>query len=152
MRNPNWQQCVYFRYLLLKKVLSSGWETLSSCSFFTWTFRPFGWRKWSSFHPLAPGSDLPCCAHGCTFAFQPVFSFSCSSACAARFPAVLLLHKLVSAAASFFCSSRRFPVPLVQNFPSLVLFFSHCPSLTALLSPTTPPPPTMPPCSHGPCM
>lgn len=93
----------------------------------------------------------------CTFAFQSVFSFSCCSACAARFPAVLVLHKFVSAAASFFCSSRRFPVPLVQNFPSLVLFFSHCPSLTALLSPTTSAPPQChrvhmaPACDMKPC-
>lgn len=96
----------------------------------------------------------------CTFAFQSVFSFSCCSACAARFPAVPVLHKLVSAAASFFCSSRRFPVPLVQNFPSLVLFFffplslSHCPPV-----PNNPPPPTpqchrvhmAPACDMKPC-
>lgn len=81
-----------------------------------------------------------------TLAFQSVFSFTCCSVWSACFTGILLLHKFVTATTSFFCSSRRFPVPLVQNFPSLVLFFpplslSHCPSV-----PNTPRPP--PPQCH----
>ncbi len=58
----------------------------------------------------------------------------------------------VVSATQFFSSCHGFPVPLVKDFPSLVIFFfSLSPSLSL------PPPPHphslwVPLCSHGPCM
>lgn len=114
---------------------------VSSCSLFSRTFRPFGGENRPAFTLLRQEVTLLTLPMACTFAFQSLFSFTCCSVCTARFTGVLLLHKFVSATPSFFCSSRRFPVPLVQNFPSLVLFFPTVP----LSLPSCPQQPPLPP-------